>query len=562
MPTTVNPILSVTALLRPLMPAVYKREQIYDPTYADPSYAAYTAQKIVPQIGSLVQDADETPLWVISVDPTTFIPTYSVVPVTTENDNVISMLDYGNSLLRLYIDRRALPYPITVDSKCVFLGKSPRFYTLSRLPGTPNESVISQYFDSTGTMVSYMVPLVALDSTNSSWYLPRCATSHMLVDNEEIRVKIFDEAGTEVYSALLFVKQSEVINEDVLYTNPIVSMTISGTQRLVNGDFYLYEKQDFASLGLTATIGYTDGTTVEVPVDDIKCIMYGHNDFISSFAGLRQSITVKYFRSINESISPSISDPTGEMISVTVPVTVVPNTLGITSKIVPLPTYNHSLARYIVRYYMYFSDGRHHVDVSAYVTVPPGAVDTTPTHFGQTQSYQISVDMHLVDPSRYPVTTTYTQNITVNFGPPTNLVKWWFSDSATSPFIYGQDNNSTRRPVMRYDSALNKYFIPSNIFANSAAFVNSFYTMASPPYDPQINQIPVQPDSFIVRDLTTGITLTAGVILNAVYDVAFNLIEDIAGTHNNSLVVVEFLHGADVLFGVPVDVTSGTYIGS
>lgn len=565
---TSNPVSPPTALLKAQMPAVYRRFQIYDPTWGDPSYDANPQSvKIVPAVGSLVQDSDETPLWVVAIDPVTFYPSYQEVPLSTENDNVVSMLNYGNSVLRLYLDYRATPYPATPDSKCIFIGKSPRFYTLTRYAGTLQETVISQYFDTTGRLVSQMVPLNALDSTNTSWFLPRCNVSANLDPNEEILAKIFTEDGTEVYTALLFAKQSAIINEDVVYQPTIVNMTVAGNQQLANGTFYLFENQDFGSLGLNATLVYDDGSTATAQIDGVKCILYGQTDFISSFAGLLQYVTVKYFRSGNESISTGLADPTGEMISVQVPVTVVPNTLGTTVKIVPLPSYNAITARYVMRYWMYFSDGRSKVDISGLVTVPVGSLVTDSSHFGVSQTYAVSVDMSQVDPTHYPTSTTYLQNFVIQFGPPTSLVRWTIKDANTSPYIYGQDNSSSRRPAIKWDATKKLYFVPAYLFGNAAAFINSFYTMASPPYDPEVAAIPQQPTHFTIRDMASGNMVISAPIPITTYAQAFNIIGDTTGSYLNGSLVVEFLNVisasvTNVLYAGAVDVSAGSYLGS
>lgn len=563
--STVNPILPPTALLRPLMPAVYARHQIYDPTWDDPSYNV-SSSVIVPAVGSLVRDSNESPLWVIAVDPVTFVPSYIGVPLSTDNDSIVSLLNYGNTVLRLYVDYRALPYPVTPDSKCIFIGKSPRFYTLSRYPGTENESVISQYFDTTGKLVSQMVPLVALDNTNSSWYLPRSNTSVTLEENEEIKVKIFGEDGTEVLSAILFVKQSAVINENVIYSPTIVGMTISGNQQLANGSFYLFEKQSFDSLGLSATLVYDNGQTSVVPIDNTKCILYGQRDFISSFSGLSQNVTIKYFRSEGETIVPNLSDPTGSMISATVPVTVIPNTLGVTSKIVAIPMYNATLSRYVMRYWMYFTDGRSHVDVTPFVSISSGTLVTTSSHFGVAQTYIISVDLNQVDAVQYPTPVIYQQNIVITFSSPSVLVKWVSRDATTSQQIYGQDTIQSRRPSIRWDNVRKQYFIPSFIFTNPQALINSFYAQATPPYDPSVSLIPQTPTHFVIRDILSGsMVVTSPIAINN-YAQAFTVINDITGLYVGSSLMVEFLNvvnssTTNVLFGAPVDVTTGTYVG-
>jgi hypothetical protein len=560
-----NPILPPTALLRPKNAGLYDRSQIYDPTFTDDAYLADLRQKIVPYPGSLVRDVDETPLWVTGVDPVTMVPSYVAVPLSTNNDAVVSMLNYGNSVLRLYLDYRALPYPATPDAKCIFIGKSPRFYSLTSNTGTAQESVVSQYFDSTNTLISQMVPLAPLDSSMSSWYLPRCHISQVLTDNEEITVKIFDEAGTEVYSALLFTKESAVINEDVLYAPKITGMTVTGNQQLANGTFYLYEKQDFDSLGLTANLVYDDGSITTAPVDGVKCILYGQHDFISSFSGLTQNVSVKYYRSRSEAISPSIGDPTGEMITITVPVTVIPNILGVTVKIMAIPQWNSAQARYQVRYWAYWADGRSHADVSGYVSITQGSLVTDSSYFGVAQTYTIGVDMNLVDPTHYPTSTLYQQNVVIKFGAPTTLVKWSIRDANTSQYIYGLDTVLSRRPLLKYDNGRQQYFVSSALFANQAAFINSFYTQASPPYDPSISQIPQQPTHFVVRDIVSGAMIISAPIALTSYSQLFSVIGDATGAYVGRSVMIEFLNivsssVSNILYGVPVDVVTGSYV--
>lgn len=561
----VNPIIPPTLLLRPTMPGVYNRAMIYDPTWDDPSYNAYLGQKIVPAIGSLVKDTDGTPLWVIGITEE-FIPVYTNVLLGSQNDNVVSLLNYGNSLLRLYVDNRDQPYPATVDSKCVFFGKSPRFYSLTRFEGTPDETVVSQYFDSTGNFQSIFVPLAALDSTNTSWYLPRCNVSTILNTNEEIRLKIFDESGAEVYSAKLFVKPSAVVNEEAIYAPKIVSMIVDGIQRLSNGNLFLYEKQDFSSLGLKVTLVYNDGTVSDIAIDGIKCILYGAEDFISSFSGLVQYVTVKYFRSQDEVIDGALADVTGSMITQQVPITIIPNGFNTTAKISVIPYYNPNTARYITKYFIYFADGRSKVDISAYVTNPSASPDFSSTHFGQPQNFVISVNMHTVDPGRYPSNAIYIQNMVVTCYPPTGLVKYTIQDSADADIIYGLDNSASRRPVIKYDNTLHQYFIPTSTFVNSEGFLNSFYRKANPPYDPLGSEVPEIPTHFVVRDLASGAMITPSIIPIASYGSAFNMTESTSGYYNNATVIVEFVKVVNstttkILYGVPVDVSAGTYLG-
>ena len=291
----------------------------------------------------------------------------------------------------------------------------------------------------------------------------------------------------------------------------------------------------------------------------------GHKDFISSFAGLRQEVTVKYYRSDSEALLPGLGDATGSMITVKVPVTVIPNAFAATNKILPIPSYNSSLARYVMRYWLYFADGRSHVDVSPFVTISVGSLSTDSSHFGVQQVYAIAVDMNKVDPVAYPQTTVYQQNIVIQFGPPGSLVKWTIKDAISSPYILGQDNSSSRRAALCYDSAKKQYFVPSSIFANKAAFLNSFYTQASPPYDPSVSLLPQEPTHFTVRDILTGSQLVSAPIPVGDYKNAFNIIGDTVGNYLDTVVVVEFINivnvsTKNVLYACPVNVRAGSFI--
>jgi hypothetical protein len=563
--TTPNPILPPVALLKPQAPGVYARNMIYDPMWNDPTYAAYLGAKIVPAVDSLVSDTDGTLLRVTSVNEVNFYPTYEAVTFSKDNNNVVSILDYGATTLRLFVDSRGMPYPVTPDSKCVVIGKSPRFYTLTRYPGTADATVISEYYDSTGMLISQMIPLAPLDSSRTSWWLPRSHVNVTLAHNEEVQVKVFSEDGSEVFSALLFATESQVINEDVLYAPTIVGMTISGHQQLANGTFFVYEKQDFASLGLTATVVYDDGSTSATTIDGTKCILYGQDDFISAFAGLKQIVTVKYYRSDSEAIAPGLGDATGSMISIDVPVTVIPNDFAVTNKILPIPTYNSTLARYIMRYWLYFADGRTHIDVTPFVTITVGNLTTDSSYFGVQQVYAIGVDMNAVDPVAYPVTTLYQQGIVIQFGAPNGLVRWTIKDAISSPYILGQDIPTARRPALHYDTAKKQYFVPSSIFGNLSSFLNSFYTQATPPYDPEVSLLPQVPTHFVVRDVLTGAQLVSAPIPVTNYKDAFNIIGDTTGNYKDAVVIVEFLNIVNasvknVLYGCPTNVKVGTFI--
>lgn len=128
--------------------------------------------------------------------------------------------------------------------------------------------------------------------------------------------------------------------------------------------------------------------------------------------------------------------------------------------------------------------------------------------------------------------------------------------------IYGSDGSVVRRPVLHYDRDLDVYFIPTSIFHNKEAVIESFYTLARPFFDTRTESAPPIPTHFIVRDSSNGQQLVHSATDLNDFGAAMNFI----GTDRvpaRGTVIVEFLKLIKdtyvVLYGVPVDVYYNSY---
>ena len=155
----------------------------------------------------------------------------------------------------------------------------------------------------------------------------------------------------------------------------------------------------------------------------------------------------------------------------------------------------------------------------------------------------------------------------VTFAPNVNTVKWTIQDSSTSVNSYGQDNANSRRLSFLWDSTKQQYFFSSTIFGNTSAFLESFYYQASPPFDPTTTATAQTPTHFIVRDPFSLVQKVLVPITVADYQQAISIVNDTTGNYVGGTVIVAFLYTTDsitytTLFGVPVDVSNGTYIAT
>ena len=135
-------------------------------------------------------------------------------------------------------------------------------------------------------------------------------------------------------------------------------------------------------------------------------------------------------------------------------------------------------------------------------------------------------------------------------------------DNNNTSIVYGTDSSLSRRPVIHYDVTRNQYFIPTSIFQNQEAFIESFYRKARPFFDTRTETQAPTPTHFVIRDTTTGQQLIAHPIEVEEYGTAWSTVAT-APNLNGAVVLVEFLLEVNnnfmILYGVPVDVRIGVF---
>lgn len=541
-------------LLREDRPDYFTREELYDPI----NNPTGTGTKH-PQVGSLVLDGS------VLKRVAAVAENYAIdlEPVFMDDDSSrIILSNYGNDLFCLFVDPRKQPYTASVSTRLSVMGEAPYGFTLTRYPGTENEKVISQYYDSTNKFVSTTVPLVSAGT--NVWAFQSCVVTDSIGKNEEVRLDVFNKTGSQTDSVILYGRQATIINETLSYQPKITGISLKCIQTLPNGNFYIYQKQDFSDLAITAELTYADGTTRDVQLDNTKCRLFGDTDFISSFIGMSQDITVIYYTTSDEAVSADLND-VGNGISVSKTVQVVPASVVPTFKISAIPVWTPSLAAYVLRYYYYTTDHTTVKDITAYVT--QGGAAFSGNSYGTWQVLTLTVDMNDVDPTLYQTSATYQQIVCIRLQPPTVYDRYLIRDNMSSTAVYGVDATSNRRPILRYDATRGQYFVPSDIFTSQAAFLKSFYTNATPPFDPNTTSGPVTPTHFTLRNVQSGAQILATPIPLDQYTEAFSILNDSSGGYVNGVVIVEFLSITDasttnILYGAPVDVSTGTYLGT
>jgi hypothetical protein len=181
--------------------------------------------------------------------------------------------------------------------------------------------------------------------------------------------------------------------------------------------------------------------------------------------------------------------------------------------------------------------------------------------------------MTQADPDTYsvinggaPVIQRQTTSVKIN--PPISEEKYLLRDRPDAAIIYGANTLTDKRPVIKFDTTRQQYFIPTSDFSNEAKFLKAFYTNSTPPYLANTETGPLVPTHFSLRDVENGIMLTPTPVPLEDYNAAFNITGTPAGRLVDKTVIVEFLRELNstttlILFGAPVDVylSTGGYVG-
>lgn len=546
-------------------PNYYPIQMIYDPDLHGPDHTG----RVIPQVDALVKDENGQLLYVTHVDEITKKVTYAKTRllVTSETEaSLISIVSYGNDIFRVYYDDRVSPIRLNPDARLLVYGSNIKEYRLVINRGGPTEEVISKFYDTDGDFSSDRVPMAMVDTEaqTRSWYGTPCHTTTPIMDNDTVYMEIFNSYGALVAVVTLHAQRSVILNEAVGYRPVITGMRIESTQKRSNGEIFIYEKQDIDSLMLEAIISYSDGREVRAEIDNQKCFMYGAEDFVASWAGLRHPLTVKYYLARDEVTDPVLN--ADGHITAAADLVVVANELAASIKISAIPQWTPALGRYMLRYFCYSTDRDRVRDVTPYVTIDSGSY--VGNLYGTAQSFTIALDMSQVDPVNYPDPAVHRQVVTVRLQPIAALERYTLRDGPSSPTVYGIDTTTSRRPVLNYDTSREQYYIPSSLFRNEAGFLKSFYLNATPPYLMGSETGPVTPTHFIIRDVNSGSSLTSTPIPIEQYAVAFNIIgSGPVGRYVDGVVLFEFIHQVDIdtsliLYGAPVDVYQGAgYVG-
>lgn len=537
-------------------PDFYRKDEIFDPDNP-------VSGKYFPSVYSVIIDAQGSLWYVYSRDETTYRVTLKPINLITEEDDsdTVKIISYGNDKYCLYQDTRVSPYKLVCDAKILFYGNNLKEFELLHANEQGEQEIISMYLDSNDKFVTSRIPLQPIsDEYHAYKYPTNLHTTADLVEGEPVTMNVYNNLGNLAATLTIYVRNGVWLNDLQSRTNPIVALDAECLQT-IGSDFYVKERQDPSHLNIRPYLLYADGSKVYVPIDNKQCFLYGLEYFVPSYPGYSQTLIIKYFLNYRESSTVHSTVNNVKFITCTKKLLVVKDKEDYSFKLTPIPKFNYSTMEWELHFFLYTDDRESCYDVDDYVTMDEGySFVGSNSRWGVEQRVMVNYDFQKVLNTTDPLMGTQIFYITVTH--PNTYERYTLRESKDSTVVYGTDSALSRRPVIYYDAIEDLYFIPTSIFRNKEAVIESFYTKASPFYDTRTETVAPTPTHFVIRDGITGQQLISAPISLDNFGTAFTTL---AGTPSlsNQVVLVEFellVEGTYlVLYGVPVDVRPGTY---
>lgn len=564
-----DPILTQSiTLMKDKRPSSCFIDQIYDPDKDGPFLDTDDFPRVIPLEGAIAIERDTGNIYYVAhVDETTYKSTLSPVKIVVEAgvNEEVKVISYGNDRFTLFVNKDHKPTRLTISSNFIIFGSDLVKYQLYRLNDEGKREVISIYLDSDENYQGEYIPLLPIMEGSPIKQATNCHTFFELQDGESITMDIYDTVGVLRMTIRLIVANETAINDIMAESDVIVGIDATALQQLENGDFYLYQKQDVSHLGIIPRLQHYNGQYEELAVDNKSTFVYGLEGFVPAFVGQRQRLIIKHFLGPKQQSTANRTISNSRFLSTEKWVVVMPNERMDAIKISLMPIWDNVNGQWYLKFIGY-SDKRNKVfDATPYVKYIQ-EIDTS--MFGVVQTLKIEVD--LFELFGASATIPYSQAIYVKLFSNGTYQKYLISDTSDMSVVYGVESASIRRPIIFYDPTLEKYYIPTSRFRNSAAMLETFYYCATPPIDEATELSPPKPTHFTIRGLDNLSTLiTAPIPIEN-----FNSAWMINRTGNSDMlvgqnVIVEFLREMNsemqILYGVPVDCMTTTtaqgYVG-
>lgn len=404
---------------------------------ADASGAALS----VPKIEDYIIDPQTTEVWICDyLDPETLTPTLRFMFFMNGeggdgHESWMQLFGVGVSqqllTYRAYLNTKVTPHTMALDTRWMPRGSTTSYVQVFKGVNTNAETgeIISKIFDSTGTLIGTKVPLelAGIDShDNRAFKLTKRFNVNEAFPNDEVITAVaFSDDGHVVDRMRFLVENTNLIADVSGSTKYITDISIKSVW-LSQSDSRVLEYplgNTLDAINLTGVVHYSDGSTLELPVDGSKFAMLGLTK-PSSIPYEGVPLILRYQLGAGELAASPNGAANGYIRQSYRLKTINPNH-AMEVKLFGYPVWSGTGSGWVLRFFLLNTARNLWFDVTPHVrfTETKGAYD--PTLYGYVQKKQVSVNLRDVSQAFIPYIHTQEIDITLNHPPENKVVPDW-----------------------------------------------------------------------------------------------------------------------------------------
>lgn len=478
--------------------AIWGRHQIWD--------GGPASGKFIPKLLDWVIDANAYVVWkVIGHDPINLVPIMEEIKpngvsyVLSSMDRLIGGDVKSTDTYRIFLNDTVVPHTLDIDRRNRLNGSDVQYYRLYR--GTDiseTGTIISQRYDAMGNFVGDTIDmeLVAFNShDNYAVKVPRtCNTMTKMPDNEIVTAVFYKANGMIVSRQQLIVINTNVVRpafaEEKYITH--VSLESNFLSPAVDNILRFPVNVPLSGLNLYGRVHYSDGSTLDLPVDGDRFSILGLDQYVSTIVGQKKLDLVLVYRlspgeaSYNATIN-------GNTITAAYSLLTVDADNSYTIKLFGYPEWIDEFQGYRMRWWMLNLDRNLMRDVTAHVRWAEQTGPFNPTGYGMIQRKVINLTLSDVSGAYLPF--VHTQQVDIILKGPVDEydTPWEISHEAVATNgLYGLDLRVSRN----IDNQA-RFTIHSGI-TSMDTWISRVYLRTYPLVDPTRTVGPLTPTHFDV----------------------------------------------------------------
>lgn len=447
---------------------------------------------------------------------------YRVNQVHQDNTSVLGRIypgqgeDYANIITgpavhqyttpyRLMVDPTTTPVRFRVDDAMLFRGSEPLYYKVFKGSDTTIEGqVVSTAVDGSGRPTDANLMLELVQGSNSANNLVKVARGghllELLADQEMCTVMAYRADGLQVdyrpavvcYTTNMApLDQAKRIIIDIRLETPFLN---KDNPLVIDVPVNML----IDSTVIMGVATYNDGTIARLPINGDKFTLSGYENFISTSAGAMYDVGLSYALSDDEEAWDALGNIPQRSITENYKMRAVNPDGNYTAKLFVVPTWNSTLGRYDLRWYLYNMERKYVYDVTGKVEFTPG-FSFSGTLYSTKQSLRVAINMGDVD--SYFINYRFVANLKIT------LVNPGSASSQATYYTVEYDDQYTYGANVRIDATVNT--ITVNTFnlnlANGCTTVeewlNKCYYPTEPLFYTSAENLPPNPTEFTLRNV-------------------------------------------------------------